>query len=121
MKIEYKEVKPGVVRLTSTMDILTPARCIEEANKILNSNNRGNLRYGDTPDLCDSLLLAQESMDREMLSVVFSVDGEDIIVNQKNIKEVSAQILSRIKVYEGTVGKNYGAIKDAVAELGEKY
>ena len=123
MKIEYVEEGSGVVRLTSKIEgLLTPARCIEEAEKLLNSRNRGNLGYADTQDLCDSLLLAQESIESRIHSVIFSMDGEDIVVTNENIKDVINRVFNKVKVvYGGIEGKNLDAVRDAVTEFGERY
>lgn len=123
MRIEYIEEKPGVVRLTSKIEgLLTPTRCVEEAQKLLGSSNRGNLGYADTQDLCDSLLLAQESEESRIYSVIFSMDGEDITVTNENMKEVINRVFSKVRiVYGGIKGKNRDAIIDAVTELEEKY
>ena len=123
MKIEYIEERPGVVRLDCKLKgLLTPARCIEEAENLLNSSNRGNLGYADTQDLCDSLLLAQETRGSRIHSVIFSMDGEDIIVTSENIKDVVNRVFNNVKVvYSGIDRKNLDAIRDAVAELEERY
>ena len=123
MKLEYIEEMPGVVRLDCKLKgLLTPARCIEEAEKLLHSSNRGNLGYADTQDFCDSLLLAQESMESRIHSVIFSMDGEDIIVTNENIKEVINKIFNKVKVvYGGNKGKNSDAVRDAISEFEERY
>lgn len=121
MRIEYIEEKPGVVRLTSKIEgLLTPARCIEEAKKILNSSYRGNLGYADTQDLCDCLLLAQESTESRIHTVIFSMDGEDVIVNKENIEEVTSNIHSNIKVVLGGKTQNGPAIIDALIEQNQE-
>lgn len=120
MKIEYKKEAPGIIRITAKMEsILTPERCMQEAEKLLIGKNNGNLKYGDTPELCDNILLSGEIADNQngIHTVVFTLRGEDVIVNRSNIKKISDQLSEAKKCTVETNDKGVQAIKDAVAEI----
>ncbi|MBQ3145985.1 MAG: hypothetical protein IJB90_05510 [Clostridia bacterium] len=120
MKIEYKKEEPGIIRITAKMEsILTPERCMQEAEKLLNGKNNGNLKYGDTPELCDNILLSEEIADNQsgIHTVIFTLSGEDVIVNRSNIKEISDQLLQAKKCTAKQNNEDVQAIKDAMAEI----
>ena len=115
MKIEHIEEKPGVVKLSSRIEgLLTVDRCIEEATKLLRGAE--NLRDGGSVDFCDNILLAQET---SVHTVIFSISGKNIEVNKNNIRQIRNRFLTK---KEGPkIRENREAIRDAVAELEEKY
>lgn len=120
MKIEYKQEAPGMIRITAKMEsILTPERCMQEAEKILNGKNNANLKYGDTPELSDNILLSEEMADNQngIHTVIFTLSGQDVIVNRSNMKEIRDQLLQTKKCTVDTNAKGVQAIKDAVAEI----
>ena len=120
MKIDYKKEAPGMIRITAKMEsILTPEICMQEAERLLNSKKNWNLKYGDTPELCDNILLSEEISDKQndIHTVIFKLSGKDVIVNRNNIKKIRDRLLEEKRGIATQDTKEVEAIKDAMAEL----
>lgn len=91
MLINYIEVAPGMVRIDSKIgNLLTLERGLEEAKRLLEGTSiqKQNLKDLSSRDLHDSMLLSKENLEKgqnPVHTVVFSIEGKDIIVNKKNI------------------------------------
>ncbi len=122
MNIFYKEEAPGVVRIVPSMEgIITAERYVEIARDLLSNGlalRHEKLKDEGSVDLADSLALyieLNEERKSEVKQVVFSMYGQDYIVNSNNIDTIFSQ------KPEGQIGPNGIVAREVIQEIKENF
>lgn len=93
--IEIKLVAPGMARIESSINgLLTLDRYVEIARDLLENGlreNNSNLNAIDSIDATDNMLLykeLEEKHERDIKSVVFSINNKEYVVNSNNLDSI---------------------------------
>ena len=93
--VEIKKIAPGMVKIESPIEgLLTLDRYLNIARDLLeNGLDVGNEKLKDvsSPNMIENVLLYQElekGKTSDVKEVVFSINGQDYIVNLKNIDKI---------------------------------
>ncbi len=120
MNISYKKEAPGMIRIVPSMEgIITAERYVEIARHLLAnglSENNEKLRDEGSMDLADNLSLYSELKSQEtseIKDVIFSMYGQDYIVNSNNINTIFT------KKPENAIDENMRFTREVIQEIKE--
>ncbi len=109
--------EPVIIKLVPEMEgVVTQKRFLDEASKILGSNNSSDkLMYEDSRFVEENMLLSRELSKNAVKAVRFLINGEEIEVTSENIEQIREELLREGSNLRGIPNTTRGGNKEAVA------